>query len=592
MQELSLWNKKIFKESLIYNSVDDVIKLILDGKVKEIYIKDKYMKGELPETMLDYDAERCGYNLNYTDNEHLCVLNFNTLYINKSFFLKYCELLKEVYLKYLQNSDNELFIPNFVFDDNVFNMLLNKKCELVFNDVNLTDKQKEMLKEKHILAYQKVNGESQKVSDGCIIATYNEKNLGKHQKVTIYIDDIASSINNLHYYDLVSSIKIENYNSKINDFDNLTLIKHFLIELDKKDRKYDIEFYALNRTLFYKIFKDISFDNLNIIVKASDYDYILNEFMEEEEYLENMVKDIKKSNLSPLEKYLGVYTITKNFKKYKDSINLEEARVLHYILKNDYIVCLGYISLLEALCEIVGINCKPFLIMVDRSYKDGFSVSEIPVNKAGHARALVSIDDEKYNVHGIYVSDPTWDNSKENNYFNHALTTLDKMRMSERMFWFDTDYPILDIHSFDEYNKIVNYLIDYFIREKSKRFQNIDSIKRKEIYLSSLKDVSYRIINMLKCDISYQVFYDMYSFGKNENDFYILLTEIGHYLLSRVNNPVNEEVIINAALESMELLFNKEETKNKIMKKYYEKEKKVYPYMFDVNISHKLWDRK
>ena len=97
---------------------------------------------------------------------------------------------------------------------------------------------------------------------------------------------------------------------------------------------------------------------------------------------------------------------------------------------------------------------------------------------------------------------------------------------------------------------------------------------------------------MLKCDISYQVFYDMYSFGKNENDFYILLTEIGHYLLSRVNNPVNEEVIINAALESMELLFNKEETKNKIMKKYYEKEKKVYPYMFDVNIPHKLWDRK
>ena len=70
-----------------------------------------------------------------------------------------------------------------------------------------------------------------------------------------------------------------------------------------------------------------------------------------------LIEPIKNSNLSPLEKFIAIYNVVKNFKPYKESPDqLEESRYLRYILNNEYMVCVGYAKLLKILCEKVGIK--------------------------------------------------------------------------------------------------------------------------------------------------------------------------------------------------------------------------------------------
>ena len=64
--------------------------------------------------------------------------------------------------------------------------------------------------------------------------------------------------------------------------------------------------------------------------------------MEEEKKLEELVKDIKTSNLSQFEKFIAVYNIVKNYKEFKENENnRDQARALRYILDNEYMVCVG-----------------------------------------------------------------------------------------------------------------------------------------------------------------------------------------------------------------------------------------------------------
>ena len=82
----------------------------------------------------------------------------------------------------------------------------------------------------------------------------------------------------------------------------------------------------------------------------------------------------------------------------------------------------------------------------DTSYDDGFTIEEKEVEDSGHARCIVSMDDDKYNVHGLYVSDPTWDNQLDENRLNNVLMTFDKMDISRRMFYYSL-HPLHSLHN-------------------------------------------------------------------------------------------------------------------------------------------------
>ena len=111
---------------------------------------------------------------------------------------------------------------------------------------------------------------------------------------------------------------------------------------------------------------------------------------------------IKESKLSPVEKYTYAYDICKTF-YYKSSgdtrVDTFKDNTLHLIVKTGNIVCLGYNRLLEEiLFGMDGIKATNFLTY---EYVDG--------KPEPHCRGIVRIDDESYDIHGIYITDPTYD---------------------------------------------------------------------------------------------------------------------------------------------------------------------------------------
>ena len=158
----------------------------------------------------------------------------------------------------------------------------------------------------------------------------------------------------------------------------------------------------------------IDYNPLNTI--ASTYDLKINYEkypLAEFEDFKNMVETIKwyrsmimDFDLSPLEKLMFAYDIMKTFKYHENDSNKNMARYPDKILKSGDIVCVGYANflkdILKGLDEGLMVNCS------------GVSAYDVKNNCfIGHERNLVKIDDDKYNIHGIYALDATWDSVLE-----------------------------------------------------------------------------------------------------------------------------------------------------------------------------------
>ena len=118
-------------------------------------------------------------------------------------------------------------------------------------------------------------------------------------------------------------------------------------------------------------------------------------------------KIIKEGNLSPVEKLMYAYDIMKTFKYSENNYSsLTEFRAPHQIINNGNIVCAGYTNLF---CEIIK-DIDPGLAAVYGS-----------VENENHARVVCRVDDDKYNIHGVYTLDPTNDSVKVNEPINYFL---------------------------------------------------------------------------------------------------------------------------------------------------------------------------
>lgn len=113
-------------------------------------------------------------------------------------------------------------------------------------------------------------------------------------------------------------------------------------------------------------------------------------------------------DLSPVEKLAFGYDIMKTF-EYKEATNEDvfESREPYKIIKTGNIVCVGYTNMLAAILKgTEGISFTDFSVSC---YKE-----DDKTLSGYHSRGLVKVDDDKYNIHGVYVVDPTWDSYKKN----------------------------------------------------------------------------------------------------------------------------------------------------------------------------------
>lgn len=146
----------------------------------------------------------------------------------------------------------------------------------------------------------------------------------------------------------------------------------------------------------------------------------LKELIEMYNKLLTIIKDVKDKNYSPAEKLFYAYNIVKSriYKKEEKHEDETISRNLAEILKCKKIVCEGFANFLLGLCEVLEIPTEK-IIWIHKSKR-----------KAGHDTVAVYLNDEKYNIHGIYAIDPTWD-SKENEkdttykqYIRHFLVPM------------------------------------------------------------------------------------------------------------------------------------------------------------------------
>lgn len=165
-------------------------------------------------------------------------------------------------------------------------------------------------------------------------------------------------------------------------------------------------------------------------------------------------------DLSPVEKLAFGYDIMKTF-EYKEATNEDvfESREPYKIIKTGNIVCVGYTNMLaEILKGTEGISFTDFSVSC---YKE-----DDKTLSGYHSRGLVKVDDDKYDIHGVYVVDPTWDSYKKNG--NKRL---------------GNDYTALDLYTYflispEDYKKVFPHdsVPNFFKKEYEYLNLNMDNL--------------------------------------------------------------------------------------------------------------------
>ena len=146
----------------------------------------------------------------------------------------------------------------------------------------------------------------------------------------------------------------------------------------------------------------------NVYFVYEDVKYSIKDIKKIENVIDLMIKDIKDSNLSNYEKYLCAYDIVKSFKTYKENEhNYSLSRALYNVIVSDDIVCVGYSFLLSEFLTRMNI------------------ISDA-VKTEDHELVITYIKDEKYNIDGFYVGDPTSDSINDKYTMNPLLEKYNK----------------------------------------------------------------------------------------------------------------------------------------------------------------------
>ena len=164
------------------------------------------------------------------------------------------------------------------------------------------------------------------------------------------------------------------------------------------------EFLKFNNQEELKFIEDLTDSNLV---------WPLEDVIESHNYINMVVNRVKQRDFSPLEAicYLHIFT-TQNF-RYKEVKEALIPRSIVGIIIYDAIVCVGYSRFIKAVINKLnmnGLRCDNFsTVMKESGEKKNDMLSEYLSINTGHMQNLIYIDDEKYNVHGRYIEDATWD---------------------------------------------------------------------------------------------------------------------------------------------------------------------------------------
>lgn len=594
METIKLWESNLKDNFIYFNTVKEYLDYIEKfNLIPELSFKETYTPPEEPKNFIETSALKKDNSITYTDKDHPILYdpkNFIPSVMNESLFKENLPLFKEkarqALIQNLKFHSKTIYIPDYLYHsttlediikeehlDIPLSSLQDKTYYYIETTTKLSEKDIKNIKDNHLEFYVKNKNNVNKISSQFAIEYYTYQKLKEEYDLTITLPLSSEEIENFNYINPKAQIKINfgyvnpkaqikiysSHDTKQDELPNFYALKELLEKLSHHNNTYQITFEVNNRALLKKsnLLSNIP-SNVTLFIKNDGETYDLNTYLEEENKLDNLVAPIIKANLSPLEKYIAVYNIVKKFKNYQESPNNPyESRFLKYILNNEYIVCVGFSNLLVDLLRRVNIPVSDLSAEVDISYDLDKSMNETPLNTVGHARNLVKIDDDKYNIHGIYMADATWDNYLNDDYYLNSLLTFDQRKEAIRLESLNTEDLLMDFHNKEElFTKV-----SYYVKRKISTYES-SHVKPDLIYI--LTSIYNEIMSKLqKLDYQkYNYFYDKYEdklkiikynfnikdkpseLNKIINEF---LEEYYEYMLPLTNKNINLDTIINAA---------------------------------------------
>lgn len=332
------------------------------------------------------------------------------------------------------------------------------------------------------------------------------------------------------------------YDNYENVFDSLRILREnghigeISIQIEDKN--------DLNNYIFKNITKLEYFDNIEIYQSGTIHS--LSMYMKYEKKLLELI--LPAINLSPFEKYLYAYNVTKKFKKYKENEeDKTSARDLYQIFDNEFMVCVGFSKLLGDLLDKLGIENYDDSVTVEVGL-DGIPKEEKPLpdfiydektgelkelktEGAGHARRKIHLVDPKYGIDGYYFADPTWDNDLIHDLYSYALMTEEEYISTDRYNYYSLTLgtrELFFVHSLEEFYLKINI------------FLNKNRKKTEKDVISSLIDTLKELDNEF-----YQQFINKYGKVDSSNrklskeEIQDMLLEIGERILQKTDNLVD-----------------------------------------------------
>ncbi len=169
--------------------------------------------------------------------------------------------------------------------------------------------------------------------------------------------------------------------------------------------------------------------------------------------IEQQANEIKKLGLSPMETIMYVYDQVRNrvYTFENDDESCFKSRDLTEVMFGDRIVCAGYANVFHVLLHYIGIENLVVYLMEKNN------------PKTGHARNIIYVKDDKYDIDGVYYFDPTW-NSKRKNETNEYLYRYTYFAKTRKFMDDDKNYDFEDsffpMYSVDMDKKIKKIIED------------------------------------------------------------------------------------------------------------------------------------
>jgi len=537
----------------------------------------------------------------YNDYDNPLVIRYddifdkNTLYVNKDWYLGNQDICDELFDFICSNLEKESFTINssIIINDKLIDSLcLNKNLKSItlayFDDKPYSLTMQDYLKFKKSSIKQVetklVDEELRENFDELImfnkkrklISFYNYEKLQELLVLGIYSNLTDKEIFNLKYVAVGTVLKFGS--------DSYDCISKAILELKKLNKSNKVVIEVEDKLKFNDFYLNSGIEYNNLFVRVDGIDYTVRDYFNFEKTLYNLISDAK--DLSNFEKYIYAYNVAKSFKKYKENYEDKSAsRNLYSILINNYMVCVGFSNMFGDLLDKLGIGNDYLSVNIDVSYDDIVVDEEnfLDVKKVeygGHARRMVYLVDDKYGIDGFYVADPTWDNSIEEDYYNHLILTNNEVLEAKRYLWINTfdSSELFYVNSLEEYTDKINFLLS---REKNtKELKNLMwdliTFKLKKLdrqYIDSLKE-KYEYLNK-----------GIYSWPDDIND---LVYELGVYLVSHVNKEVSGEIIMSAVRNVYKKVYDYYDDEldikmNEIIEYNKERQKLAFPVRYNVN---------